>query len=354
MVAMVDGLVNRDPWRIQLEAVACAVFALACSEASSPDVDSSPDVGGSLSSGGSQSNGGGLAEGGIAGGLVTGFAAAGSEPGNVPGGLGGAAGMSSTATDTLGAKGSPGAAGLHIGIDYRFDSRGLFTPERRIALEAAASLWESLLSSKFDDVPAGTVLRTRPPEDIQASGIEFTLDYFIDGIAIMVGFSNIDGPGNGLASSSSSFTEQVADPDLLARLDARYHGNPFQPWVAAIGFDESENWFYDPTPDTSDDIPSDRPDLMSTALHEIGHVLGIGTSSAWSALVYGNTFTGAHAMAVVGGPVALTADGLHIDKSVLVGGKRNLMDPSTPIGTRKYPSALDLAILADLGYTLAQ
>jgi len=45
---------------------------------------------------------------------------------------------------------------------------------------------------------------------------------------------------------------------------------------------------------------------------------------------------------------------LHIDKTVMSDGRRNLMDPSIGPGTRRRPTTLDLAILQDLGYHLSK
>lgn len=241
---------------------------------------------------------------------------------------------------------------FRIAIDYRFDQKSLFSAERRLPLEAAARHWETLIASDFAPVPPGIPLRSRPPEDMDAPGIEFTLDYPIDDLAILGGFSSLDGPGQRLALSGSSFTPELGNATLLAALDRRYHGNPFQPWIASIGFDDSEDWYFDPTPDTNSDIPSTQSDFMSTALHELGHVLGIGSSAAWDALISGNSFIGAHAMDLVGGPVPLTLDHAHVEKGVMVDQQRALMDPSTPLGARKYPTRLELAILVDLGYKI--
>jgi hypothetical protein len=197
----------------------------------------------------------------------------------------------------------------------------------------------------------GTALRTRHPEHLDEPGMVFEVDYDVDDLVIFVAFTTIDGAGLTLAESSHSFTFQVVDPTLLATLQARYEESPFQPWVGNTGYDQEEAWFYDPTPETDADIPPDSSDFISTALHEIGHMLGVGSSAAWDALVDNGYFVGERTTAVNGGPVLLSADGGHIERTVLSEGRRNLMDPGTPRGTRKLPTELDRAILEDLGYT---
>ena len=67
------------------------------------------------------------------------------------------------------------------------------------------------------------------------------------------------------------------------------------------------------TPDTDDDLPAEQSDFMTTSQHELGHLLGIGNSAAWSSLLVGNQFTGSHAVALCGGPVPVTADLADLD-----------------------------------------
>jgi len=272
---------------------------------------------------------------------------------------GGGAGGSAAGTGGSAAGGTAGGSGgsaesstFSIHIDYMFDSVGAFVPERRAVIEAAARAWQGLVLSEFEDVPMDTLIRTRDPEHFMDPGIVFPAPYTIDDLAVFVGFAAIDGLGMARAKSSFSFTGQVADPVLLAKLDARYNQIPFQPWVGNATFDTAENWFYDPTPDTDDDLPPEQSDFMTTSLHELGHLLGIGNSAAWDSLVKDNHFTGPHAVALNGGPVLVSADLHHIDESLLTNGVRDLMANATADGQRLHPGALDIAILEDLGYTM--
>jgi hypothetical protein len=300
--------------------------------------DGGDGSGGIVGSGGSVdpgTGGGGGATGGTAG-----------QPGT-----GGSATGGATVGDAGPEAGADGCGTFDIRIDYQFDTQQAFTAERRAAIEWAADFWACSIDDEFDDVPALTALRTRHPEHLDEPGMVFTVDYDIDDLVIFVAFTAIDGPSMTLAESSHSFTFQVIDQALLATLQARYDLNPFQPWVGNTGYDQEEAWFYDPTPETDEDIPGDNSDFISTALHEIGHLLGVGSAAVWEGLVENGEFVGEHAMAVNGGPVLLDADGVHIDRSVLSEGRRNLMDAGTPRGTRKLPTELDRAILEDLGYT---
>jgi len=270
----------------------------------------------------------------------------------------GGAGVGGSGNSSSGGTGGSGGAGstFDIHFDYRFDAKGLFDdPARRAALEAAGSLWASLLADEFANVPAGTEVLSRNPEDPETPGQVFTLDYEIDDLCVFVGFAPIDGLGGTLAASNNSAAiGSVSDPDLQAELSERYLGSDFQPWTGWIAFDQDEAWFYDSTPGDAGDIPAASSDLLSVALHELGHVLGFGASDAFVAQVVGAEFRGPDAELFWGGPVPLSPDGLHIEASVRVEGHRPLMDPSDAPGERYLPTPLDLAMLADVGYPLVQ
>ncbi len=241
------------------------------------------------------------------------------------------------------------SAGFKIIIDYRYDTAQYFSRERRLVLRTAAASWEQFIGSDFTAIPPNTSIRARDPENPDAGGINFTVSYPIDDLVIFVGASTIDGPGGTLGTAFSSATYPA---ELAEQLMARYKGNPYQPWVATIRFDSEDTFFFDATMATSDDLAKDKVDFYSVALHEMGHVLGIGQGAAYTALVSNATFTGAHAVALYGAPVPLTSDGAHVLKTVLVDGRRVVMDESDAMGQRSLITRLELAMLEDLGYQI--
>lgn len=244
-----------------------------------------------------------------------------------------------------------GAPGIGIAFDYRFDSAGFFAdPARRAALENAASAWSAVLVDEFEDIPAGTTIRTRDPESPETSATNFTSETVIDDVLIFVGCASFSG---GIAQSSNpAAIGSVTDIALSTRLRERYMGARFQPWTGWISFHCDEPWFFDPTPETVNDIPNEQNDFHSTAMHEIAHVLGFGTSDAFAAHVGGGTFTGPQAVAVYGMPVPMTASGVHFQSSVVTEGQVTLMDVSRTVGTRTPATNLDRAAMSDIGYTL--
>ena len=116
-------------------------------------------------------------------------------------------------------------------------------------------------------------------------------------------------------------------------------------------------WHYDAT--TS--VASGKNDLYSVALHELLHTLGIGSSETWDSMVSGTSWTGANGIAANGGSGAnlIYSDGAHIangvmSKNIYTGlSQEAVMDPSLTVGTRKQLTTLDVAMLKDLGYSVA-
>ena len=243
-----------------------------------------------------------------------------------------------------------GPVRFQIRIDYRFDKRGFFSdPVRRATLEGAARIWGRLLSDSFPDVPAGMFVFIKDPEDPYGSGTTFTLEYAIDDLVVFVGSAKLDGSQMALSGPSAGLSG-VDDPTLLHALEARYTGTPFQPWTGSMSFDTATDFYFDPTPDAPHTPPADKVDFLTIAVHELGHVLGFGTSDAFKGRIASGTFTGMSAEALYSGPVPLASDLRHVPDSLTFGGKRLLMDVSFPPGVRYMPASLDKAFFEDLGY----
>jgi hypothetical protein len=239
-----------------------------------------------------------------------------------------------------------------IKFDYRFDTLGFFqAPERRAALEAAAAEWSSIIGNDFLPVPAGTKLRLNNPENRTEDVFVDSLEQDIDDVLIFVGTSEaIPGYGRG----GPSTVAESSDGTLMQEFTNRQNGKFFQPWAGSISFKGSVNYFFDPTPETGDDVPQDQYDFISLATHEIGHVLGFTASPAFSALEAGSTFIGKSAVAAYGAPVPLTPDlgHGHLLDGTQSDGVECLMTPKLTNGIRQKPTTLDIAALQDIGYVL--
>jgi hypothetical protein len=231
---------------------------------------------------------------------------------------------------------------FNIRFDYRYDTRGWFTPERRSALEAAGRVWENIIVNDLPDVPAGTSVAALSNPEAGDLIRNFADGAAIDDLVIFVGARELGGSTLGITTMPVPFRDQT-----------RLTGNSFQPWLGTIAFDTSTNWFFDPTPNTADDIPAQSSDFISTAVHEMAHVLGFGTSDASDDLIEGSAFRGGNAIAVNGGQPIPMSGLAHIRDDYQFGGLGiPLMSPFASFGKRKLPTRLDVAILDDIGYTI--
>jgi len=127
----------------------------------------------------------------------------------------------------------------------------------------------------------------------------------------------------------------------------------FGPWGGAIAFNSSTSWYFDPNPATDESFSGF--DFYSVALHELGHVLGIGTALSWETPITGNQFTGTAVVATHGGSVTVTSDHGHWASGVTGlwpdGTSHDAaMTPSIASATRKRFTDLDMAGLSDVGW----
>lgn len=92
-----------------------------------------------------------------------------------------------------------------------------------------------------------------------------------------------------------------------------------------------------------DNVTEGKFDFFSVVLHEVGHILGIGTTDAWASRIDSNgNYMGANVVAIVGSEGVKTAPN-HLDDGYL-------MDPALYDGVRLYLSQVEYGILYDLGY----
>ncbi|NNE50974.1 MAG: DUF4214 domain-containing protein [Sulfitobacter sp.] len=234
---------------------------------------------------------------------------------------------------------------FNIVFDYRFDSSGFFTdPARRAVLEAAAAEWEAVIGDEFADVPVGVQFDVLNPSNLTTNET-VTLTDAIDDLIIFVGAKTLSGSTLGMAgptgysAQGDFFQSRVSD-------DFRSQGpvTDFEPWAGSMTFNSSTNWNFDLAGPVAG-----QDDFLSVAVHEIGHILGIGTSAAFSGLISGDDFLGVNATVLNGGTsVPLHSDDSHVEEGFA--GDTVALDPSITVGERKLLSEFDKAILADIGY----
>lgn len=234
---------------------------------------------------------------------------------------------------------------FEITLDYRFDTSGFFDdPERRAALEAATDIWESYIKDDFEDVPAGTVFTIDDPSNAGTS-VTITLEEDLDDLILFVGAEALGG-----ALGMGGYDGVDAQGDVFVRrIGQDFHGevvSDFEPWAGTVVFTTDVDWNFD-----VESAVSGKSDFISVALHEMAHVLGIGTSPIFRDIGASGQFEGVNSMALNDGdPVPLQSGLGHVangfdDNTVL-------MDPLLTQGTRMLPGRFDLALLADIGYEI--
>lgn len=254
-----------------------------------------------------------------------------------------------------------------IEFNFAFEDIGLDQATRDLyenALRMAADAWADYIEDDFDPVRPGTNFQIVNPSNpsINAS---YTISEHIDDVLIFVGWDDLGdfeivGASQRITGGRAySGATQFFGDSLSSRIISDYKGQPntdYEPWTGSITFNSrllpgnslgnalgTEFSF-------GSDAESDKVHFVSTAVHEIGHILGIGASPAFEARIFNDVFTGMNAMEV-------SEDGLGIpldpDEAHVADGYANntvAMDPVDSIGTAKNPGLIDFALLADIGY----
>ncbi|HJZ59256.1 MAG TPA: FG-GAP-like repeat-containing protein, partial [Gemmataceae bacterium] len=239
---------------------------------------------------------------------------------------------------------------LTIQIDYSFDTAGFFNdPARRAVLQQAADDLAAHIGTPlpaitpgggntwteafFNPATGGPATVTNP-----ALGAD-TLVVYVAGRNLVGSEAGEGGPGTASAAGSVAWRNLIRN-----RAPAGV-----TTWGGSVSFDTTTNWYFG---SSAAGIGRNQPDFYSAAVHELGHVLGIGTSRAWFNYESGGTFVGPNAQTVYGGPVPLSADGGHWQDGLTLGGQPLAMDPVLVDGARVPFSALDYAALEDLGWSV--
>lgn len=261
---------------------------------------------------------------------------------------------------------SPASQAVIVHFDYSLDSSNFFAshPGSQAALEAAGQFFEQNLTDSLEAIASVGANHFDAEPANPATGAPLTIsDYSVaaDTLVVYVGARDLPagvlgegGPGGWSARGSQAFLETAGkrgqgETQGPAAVD-------FAPWGGSVSFSGTAPWYFDPDPATREDFAG-RHDFYSVALHELGHVFGIGTADAWFNQVAGGAFTGANAKAANGGADVALADSSHWaagTQSPYAGASQEAaMTPSLAVGSRKHFTVLDEAGLKDLGWQAA-
>lgn len=256
------------------------------------------------------------------------------------------------------------ASAVSITIDYGLDTSGFFDTgtanglAARARLGEAATFFSSLLTDTLDAITPGgintwTNTFTNPSTGAAASMTDITLAQ--DELLVYAGARSIAGSTLGIggfggfsASGVSAFLNAVG-----SRGQTGVGTTDFAPWGGSLAFDTSATWYFG----GGSAVPAGTNDFLSVALHELGHMLGIGGANSWLNTIVGDgscssgaAATGAAVSAANGGNACVESDAGHFLNGTSNGGQEVAMDPSLTTGTRKLFTALDIAALDDIGW----
>lgn len=262
---------------------------------------------------------------------------------------------------------APPAHAIDIQFDYTYDTRGFFTDlvtgtpitERRALLDLAASHYESFSDTLGAINPATgdtwSVTFTHPSLGGRAVTLN-NLDIAADTLRIYVGGSpsapgvlGFAGTGTVSANGSAGFVDAVltrGQQNALGPIATDYGT-----WGGYIWFNAANDWYFG---SSANGLTHGNPDFLTTATHEIGHILGFGEADSWAAKIVNGYFTGTASIAAHGTPVPVDSFGAHWAEGTYSYRdglwQETMMDPSTPAGERQLPTVLDYAGFADIGW----
>jgi len=238
---------------------------------------------------------------------------------------------------------------ITIQIDYSYDTSGFFTnnPAAQAVMQQAANdLGNSLNANLAAITPSGgnTWSATFNNPSTGNSISIANLNIAANTLVVYVGAGNLTDGKIGFGTSGGM---SAAGTSAWVSTAQTRGWSGFSTWGGDIEFDKNQNWYFGLT---TSGLGSTQYDFYSVALHELGRVLGIGTSNQWFSLSSGGSFTGANATAVYGGPVPETSTYSGWASGVMINGAQASMDPAIAPGQRVKWTSLDAAALTDLGW----
>ena len=244
-----------------------------------------------------------------------------------------------------------------IQLDYSRDVGGFFAEDsRRDALQRAADTLSALLGDSLSAVvPSGSDHWSASFLDPGDGTVHSVADLVVpaDTLRIFAGGRplgadaelGLGGPGGYESSGSDSWNTLVA---TRGQTGAGPSSTDFGPWGGSVAFaSDYGGWSFAAE---ASGIGTGQVDFTSVALHELGHVLGIGTATSWSRLSGPSGFVGEKATAAFGGAVPLDPALAHWADGTLSDGLPSAMDPTPEPGRRVPFGRLDVAALADIGW----
>ncbi len=247
-----------------------------------------------------------------------------------------------------------------VRFDYSFDTSGFFqNPERREALDrAAAQIAPAIHDSLAPIVAAGgntwaasfvnpVTGQTQVVPNLVVNADEIVV--YISAGAIGAAELGLATSGGYSASGTRAWLDTVRGRGQLGALATPK--TDFSTWGGMVTFDSTTNWNFKAGLPAANEF-----DFQSVATHELMHLFGFGLGEpAFARHVVGGNFVGPNILAVAphGVPV-LGAEPDHFVPGTNYNGQASPMQPSLMAGDRRLMTALEYAVLADVGWETAQ
>ena len=257
------------------------------------------------------------------------------------------------------------ASAVSIVFDYSYDASGFFADAgRKNTLNQAGAYLGNRLKDNLAAITSGGsnnfTAEFLNPSNTSSNVSISNSSVGANEIHVYVGASDLGGTTLGIggpAGSTASGTTQAFLDNVKGRGQVGALVNPatdFGPWGGTLAFNSANTpWFFDQ--DTSTVETFTGFDFFSVAVHELGHLLGVGTADSWFTNVSGTNFNGKFSTAVHGGPVPL-ADAGHwaVGTKGSIGSMQDAaMGPNIAAGQRNYFTPLDFAALRDIGWEVS-
>ena len=186
------------------------------------------------------------------------------------------------------------ASGIEIELRYDYDTSGFFNqPGAKETMRACANFFEDILVDQLEEINAATSGDNRntwtalPRHPATGNSLEIVnLVVPEDTLIIYLGARDLPGSTAGVATSGLSvsgvqnFLDQVLYRSQTGASDTP--ATDFGPWGGSISFDtrkfdgSNRPWNFSLT-----ETDPTKTNFVGVALHEICHLLGVGTADSW-------------------------------------------------------------------------
>ena len=250
---------------------------------------------------------------------------------------------------------------VQVVFNYDFDASGFFADAgRRAVLQQAADAITLQFNDQLSAITPGGGNTWTAQFDNPATGGSTTINNLAVGqnqVVIFAGARNLGGP-LGIGGYSAGAVAVNGSSSFRDAIQTRGQGNifaqnatDFATWGGSIVFDNTTNWSF---ATSASGVGSNQFAFYSVALHELGHVFGLGTAPSFENKISNNAFFGSNAVAAYNGSAApVTSDHGHWAQSVTSGGQTAIMVPVLTNGQFRTFTPLDTAALADVGWQVA-